>query len=93
MAGQNLTPAQPRRGAENSPVANQPSPMKYLQTVVRVTHLEASLRFYRDALRLPRDGAMAFVRSPDSVSIEPLHSGPALPPAEPWASMPNSGSW
>lgn len=44
-------------------------------------------------LRPPRDGRMAFVRSPDQISIELLQDGPALPPAEPWASMPNSGSW
>lgn len=43
--------------------------------------------------RPPRDGRMAFVRSPDAISIELLQEGPALPPAEPWASMPNSGSW
>ena len=43
--------------------------------------------------RPPRDGRMAFVRSPDGISIELLQAGPALPPAEPWASMPNVGSW
>jgi lactoylglutathione lyase len=43
--------------------------------------------------RPPRDGNMAFVRSPDGVSIELLQDGPALEPAEPWASMPNTGSW
>ena len=139
--------------------------MKYLHTMVRVTDLEASLRFYRDALGLevlrrteheagrftlvylaapgqpeaqveltynwdpevytggrnfghiafavediyatcqrlmdhgvqvvrpPRDGRMAFVRSPDHISIELLQAGPALAPAEPWAGMPNIGSW
>lgn len=139
--------------------------MKYLHTMVRVTDLDASLRFYRDALGLeelsrkdypqgrftlvflaapgdpaaqieltynwdpevytggrnfghvayavpdiyaacerlqaqgvtinrpPRDGRMAFVRSPDGISIELLQDGPALAPAEPWASMPNIGSW
>ena len=139
--------------------------MKYLHTMVRVTDLDASLRFYRDALGLevlrrteheagrftlvylaapgqpeaqveltynwdleqygggrnfghiafavdniyatcqrlvdhgvqvlrpPRDGRMAFVRSPDQISIELLQAGPALAPAEPWASMPNVGSW
>ena len=41
----------------------------------------------------PRDGHMAFVRSPDNISIELLQAGPALPPAEPWASMPNVGVW
>jgi lactoylglutathione lyase len=144
--------------------------MKYLHTMVRVTDIEQSLRFYRDALGLkllsrkdnekgrftlvflcapgdesaqveltynwpdadgksetytggrnfghlayavddiyaacrrlmehgvtisrpPRDGHMAFVRSPDNVSIELLQAGAPLPPAEPWTSMPNVGSW
>jgi lactoylglutathione lyase len=139
--------------------------MKYLHTMVRVTDIAASLRFYRDALGLelvaqrdypqgrftlvflaapgnpdsqvelthnwdpepyaggrnfghlayavddiyaacqrlvahgvtinrpPRDGRMAFVRSPDGISIELLQDGSALPPAEPWASMPNTGVW
>ncbi|MCC2636312.1 MAG: lactoylglutathione lyase [Moraxellaceae bacterium] len=139
--------------------------MKYLHTMVRVTDLEASLRFYRDALGLevvrrkdypqgrftlvylaapgdagaelelthnwdpeaytggrnfghlayavediyalcrrlqaqgvtinrpPRDGHMAFVRSPDNISIELLQAGNPLPPEEPWMSMPNTGSW
>ncbi len=43
--------------------------------------------------RPPRDGRMAFVRSPDNISIELLQKGDALPAAEPWASMPNSGHW
>jgi lactoylglutathione lyase len=139
--------------------------MKYLHTMVRVTDIEESLRFYRDALGLveisrrdypqgrytlvflaaskeeqaqvelthnwdpenysggrnfghlayqveniyatcqrladhgvtinrpPRDGRMAFVRSPDNISIELLQQGTALAPAEPWASMPNTGAW
>ena len=139
--------------------------MKYLHTMVRVTDLDASLRFYRDALGLevlsvrevpqgrftlvflaapgdrsaqveltynwdpeaytggrnfghlayavediyatcarlqahgveivrpPRDGYMAFVRSPDQISIELLQRGAPLPRAEPWVSMPNIGSW
>ena len=44
-------------------------------------------------LRPPRDGHMAFVKSPDGHSIELLQRGGPLPPAEPWASMPNVGSW
>jgi lactoylglutathione lyase len=44
-------------------------------------------------LRPPRDGRMAFVRSPDNISIELLQKGSALAPAEPWKSMPNTGSW
>jgi lactoylglutathione lyase len=139
--------------------------MKYLHTMVRVSDLDASLKFYCDALGLrelrrseheagrftlvflaapgddeaqveltynwdekgyaggrnfghlayavediyaacqkladhgvtinrpPRDGRMAFVRSPDGISVELLQHGPALAPAEPWASMPNTGSW
>ena len=43
--------------------------------------------------RPPRDGRMAFVRTPDEISIELLQKGAALAPAEPWASMPNSGEW
>jgi lactoylglutathione lyase len=139
--------------------------MKYLHTMVRVTDLEVSLAFYRDALGLevlrvqevpsgrftlaflaapgdhqaqveltynwdpeaytggrnfghlaysvddiyaqcerlqahgvtilrpPRDGRMAFVRSPDQISIELLQRGGSLPPSEPWVSMPNVGNW
>jgi lactoylglutathione lyase len=139
--------------------------MRYLHTMVRVTDLEASLRFYRDALGLevtrrrdvpngrftlvylaaagqpeteielthnwdpeaytggrnfghvayavddiyaacerlqahgvtiarpPRDGRMAFVRSPDDISVELLQAGEPLAPKEPWTSMPNVGSW
>jgi lactoylglutathione lyase len=43
--------------------------------------------------RPPRDGRMAFVRSPDNISIELLQKGQALAPAEPWSSMPNTGEW
>ena len=43
--------------------------------------------------RPPRDGRMAFVRTPDLISIELLQKGAALPPQEPWLSMPNTGSW
>ena len=43
--------------------------------------------------RPPRDGHMAFVRTPDGISIELLQQGDSLPPQEPWASMPNSGTW
>ena len=43
--------------------------------------------------RPPRDGHMAFVRSPDGISIELLQKGKALPPQEPWASMENTGTW
>src|ERR1700692_1937749 len=146
-------------------LARERTPMKYLHTMVRVTDIEQSLRFYRDALGLkelsrkdypqgrytlvflaapgdeeaqvelthnwdpeeysagrnfghlayavediyaacrrlmehgvtinrpPRDGRMAFVRSPDNVSIELLQKGEALYPAEPWTTMPNTGTW
>jgi lactoylglutathione lyase len=43
--------------------------------------------------RPPRDGHMAFIRSPDNISIELLQKGEALPKSEPWASMPNTGAW
>jgi lactoylglutathione lyase len=43
--------------------------------------------------RPPRDGRMAFVRSPDGISIELLQAGPAKPAVEPWASLPNVGAW
>ena len=43
--------------------------------------------------RPPRDGRMAFVRSPDGISVELLQKGASLAPAEPWSSMPNSGEW
>lgn len=43
--------------------------------------------------RPPRDGHMAFVRSPDDISVELLQAGRPLPPREPWASMPNTGEW
>jgi lactoylglutathione lyase len=43
--------------------------------------------------RPPRDGHMAFIRSPDGISVELLQRGKALPPQDPWASMPSSGAW
>ena len=43
--------------------------------------------------RPPRDGNMAFIRSPDGISIELLQKGNPKPPQEPWASMPNTGTW
>ena len=43
--------------------------------------------------RPPRDGRMAFIRSPDNISIELLQAGDPLPPQEPWSSMPNTGKW
>lgn len=62
----------------------------------QVDDIYASCRTLMDAgvtiNRPPRDGHMAFVKTPDGISIELLQDG-ALPPAEPWASMPNTGSW
>ena len=62
-----------------------------------VDDIYASCRRLMDAgvtiNRPPRDGRMAFVRSPDGISIELLQKGAAQAPAEPWASMPNSGEW
>jgi lactoylglutathione lyase len=63
----------------------------------RVDDIYAACRRFQDAgvtiNRPPRDGHMAFVRSPDGISIELLQKGDPLPPAEPWRSMPNTGSW
>jgi lactoylglutathione lyase len=63
----------------------------------RVDDIYATCRRLADAgvtiNRPPRDGNMAFVRTPDAISIELLQAGDPLPPAEPWASMPNTGSW
>jgi lactoylglutathione lyase len=62
-----------------------------------VDDIYAKCAALRDAgvavLRPPRDGRMAFVKSPDGHSIELLQKGEALTPAEPWASMPNQGDW
>jgi lactoylglutathione lyase len=63
----------------------------------RVDDIYATCRRLVDAgvtiNRPPRDGHMAFIRSPDGISIELLQAGKALPPQEPWASMENTGSW
>ena len=73
-------------------------PLTYLHTMVRVKDLDASIAFFKLLVgvtinRPPRDGHMAFVRSPDNVSVELLQAGDNLPPAEPWASMGNTGHW
>jgi len=77
--------------------------MRYLHTMVRVENLDAALHFYEVCKRFadagvtinrpPRDGHMAFIRSPEGISIELLQAGAPLPPAEPWKSMANSGAW
>ncbi len=63
----------------------------------RVDDIYATCKTLMDAgvtiNRPPRDGHMAFIRTPDDISIELLQKGGALPPAEPWASMPNTGVW
>jgi lactoylglutathione lyase len=63
----------------------------------RVDDIYATCRTLADAgvtiNRPPRDGHMAFVRSPDGISVELLQKGEPLEPAEPWASMPNTGEW
>ncbi len=63
----------------------------------RVADIYAACKRLMDAgvviNRPPRDGRMAFVRSPDGISIELLQEGAALPPAEPWTSMKNTGTW
>ena len=60
---------------------------RYLRTCQRLMDAGVTIN------RPPRDGHMAFVRSPDGISIELLQKGGALAPAEPWASMPNTGEW
>jgi lactoylglutathione lyase len=63
----------------------------------RVENIYATCQRLADAgvaiNRPPRDGHMAFIRSPDNISIELLQKGEALPPQEPWLSMPNTGIW
>jgi len=63
----------------------------------QVEDIYATCARLRDAgvaiLRPPRDGHMAFIKSPDGQSVELLQRGPALPKQEPWSSMPNQGSW
>ena len=60
----------------------------------RVENIYETCQKLKDAInRPPRDGHMAFIKSPDGISIELLQQGDALPPQEPWASMGNTGSW
>jgi len=69
----------------------------FVHLAYRVKDIYATCRKLMDGgvtiNRPPRDGHMAFVRSPDGISIELLQEGAHLPPAEPWASMPNTGAW
>ena len=68
----------------------------FVHLAYRVDDIYATCRALMDAgvtiSRPPRDGHMAFIRSPDGISIELLQDG-SLPPVEPWASMPNTGAW
>ncbi|MES2833669.1 MAG: VOC family protein [Pseudomonadota bacterium] len=74
-----------------------PSGRNFGHLAYKVDDIHAACRRLMDGgvviNRPPRDGRMAFVRSPDGVSIELLQEGEALTPVEPWVSMPNVGSW
>ena len=96
----------PRAEAERSPEVEltfnwDPEPYdggrNFGHLAYRVDDIYAACRRLMDGgvviNRPPRDGRMAFVRSPDGISIELLQEGEALAPAEPWLSMPNTGSW
>jgi lactoylglutathione lyase len=77
--------------------AGYPGGRNFGHLAFRVDDIYASCRTLADAgviiNRPPRDGHMAFVRTPDGISIELLQKGDALPTAEPWASLPNIGEW
>ena len=77
--------------------AGYPGGRNFGHLAYRVDDIYATCRRLMDAgvtiNRPPRDGHMAFVRTPDGISIELLQGGDGLPPAEPWASMPNTGEW
>jgi len=83
--------------ADGTPVEDYGSARNFGHLAFRVEDIHASCaRLQAMGVvinRPPRDGHMAFVRSPDLVSIELLQQGDALPPREPWMSMPNIGSW
>ncbi len=97
---------QPRAGAEKAPLLeltynwdpeDYGSARNFGHLAFEVDDIYATCRKLRDGgvtiARPPRDGRMAFIRSPDLVSVELLQKGTALPAAEPWASMPNTGTW
>lgn len=97
---------QPRAGAEKAPLIelthnwdpeNYGSARNFGHVAFEVDDIYATCQRLHDGgvtiLRPPRDGRMAFVRSPDLISVELLQKGAALPAAEPWASMPNTGTW
>ena len=97
---------QPRAGADKAPLLelthnwdpeDYGSARNFGHLAFEVDDIYAACRRLQDGgviiARPPRDGRMAFVRSPDLVSVELLQKGPSLPPAEPWKSMPNTGTW
>ena len=83
--------------AENGEVEDYGQGRNFGHLAYRVDDIYASCQRLMDKgvviNRLPRDGNMAFVRSPDNISIELLQRGDRLPPQEPWASMENIGKW
>lgn len=82
---------------DGSPAETYTGGRNFGHLAYRVDNIYASCQRLMDGgvtiNRPPRDGNMAFVRSPDGISIELLQAGDPLPPAEPWASMPNTGVW
>ncbi len=97
---------QPRAGADKAPLIelthnwdpeSYGSARNFGHLAFEVDDIYATCQRLHDGgvtiARPPRDGRMAFVRSPDLVSVELLQKGAALPPAEPWKSMSNSGTW
>src|SRR5687768_4393594 len=82
---------------DGSPAEDYTGGRNFGHLAYRVDDIYATCQRLMDAgvtiNRPPRDGHMAFVRTPDRISIELLQAGDPLPPAEPWASMPNSGEW
>ena len=83
--------------ADGSPVEDYGSARNFGHLAFRVDNVYALCAHLQSMgvtiNRPPRDGHMAFVRSPDLISIELLQKGEHLPPQEPWASMPNTGAW
>lgn len=83
--------------ADGSPVEDYGSARNFGHLAFRVDDIYATCAHLQSMgitiNRPPRDGHMAFVRSPDLISIELLQKGGSLPPQEPWASMPNTGVW
>jgi len=83
--------------ADGSPIEDYGSARNFGHLAFRVDNVYALCAHLQSMgvtiNRPPRDGHMAFVRSPDLISIELLQKGDHLPPQEPWASMPNTGAW